>query len=56
MRDDESDPEDERFVTLGMGEAGKILVVVFAYRGEKIRIISARLASMGEREQYEAQL
>ncbi len=52
--DDESDPGERRFVTLGMGAVGRLLVVVYTWRGENIRIISARSAEAHEREQYEA--
>jgi len=54
--DDDSDANEQRFVTLGMGAAGRLLVVVYTYRGEKIRIISARLAQPHERAEYEDQL
>lgn len=54
--DEGSDPEEQRFVSIGMGAKGQLLVVVFTYRGDNIRIISARPASPQEREQYEAQL
>ena len=54
ISDDESDPGEHRALTLGMGIKGRILVVVFSYAGENIRIISARVASGPEREQYEA--
>lgn len=56
ITDDESDPNEQRFVALGMGAAGRILVVVYSYRGENIRIVSARSAEPHEREEYEAQL
>jgi len=56
ISDDESDPAEQRFVALARGGLGRILVVVYAYRGEDIRIISARPAEPHEREQYEAQL
>jgi uncharacterized DUF497 family protein len=36
-----------------MGLKGQVLVVVYSYRGKKIRIISARLAEAHERSQYE---
>lgn len=48
-----SDIDEVRFVTLGLGTKGRPLVVVFCYRGETIRIISARQADALEREQYE---
>ncbi|HOM13857.1 MAG TPA: BrnT family toxin [Rubrivivax sp.] len=44
----------QRFVTLGMDALGRILVVVYTPRGERIRLISARKASRGESGQYHA--
>jgi uncharacterized protein len=55
IHDDESDPDERRFLTLGMGIKGRILAVVYCYSGENIRIISARTAGRPERDQYEAQ-
>lgn len=55
ITDTESDPDEQRFVTLGMGARGRLLVVVYSWRGANIRIISARPAEAHEREQYEAQ-
>ena len=54
ITDEESDPEERRFVTVGAGASGRILVVVYTWRGESIRIISARIAEAHEREEYEA--
>jgi uncharacterized DUF497 family protein len=53
--DDESDPHEVRFVTMGTGLKERVLVVVYCYRGRKIRIISARPAEAQERRQYEEQ-
>lgn len=53
--DDESDPHEQRFVILGIGAMGRLLVVVYTWQGEDIRIISARAAEAHEREQYEAE-
>lgn len=53
--DDESDPLEQRFVTLGTDAAGRILVVVYTWRGDDIRLISARRAEPHEREEYERQ-
>jgi uncharacterized DUF497 family protein len=44
---------EERFVTIGMDALGRILVVVFTWRGQHIRIISARKTESHERKQYE---
>lgn len=51
LEDDISD--EERYVTIGQGGSGKLLVVVFTYRGERIRIISARRATSREQMYYE---
>ncbi|MGP8176144.1 MAG: BrnT family toxin [Terracidiphilus sp.] len=53
ITDDESDPDEQRFVSMGMGVKGRVLVVVYSYRGEKVRILSARPAEAHERSQYE---
>jgi uncharacterized protein len=50
---DESEGLEERFVSIGMGLKARVLVVVYCYRAEKIRIISARGAEPSEREVYE---
>lgn len=42
-----------RFVTFGISEMGKLLVVSHTEAGEVIRIISARKATKGERKLYE---
>ena len=48
------DPEGEtRLITVGMGSAGELLVVVYAERNEEYRIISARRATRKERKSYE---
>jgi len=43
----------ERYVTFGVSERGRLLVVAHTDEEETIRIISARIASKGERELYE---
>ena len=53
--DVESDPDEQRFVTVGVGAVGRLLVVVYTWRGDNIRIISARPAEAHEREQYETE-
>jgi uncharacterized DUF497 family protein len=50
---DDDFPDEERFVTIGMDAMGRVLVVVFTYRGNTIRIISVRKATAREQEQYE---
>ena len=55
ITDEESDPDEQRFVTIGMGAAGRLLVVAYTWRGENIRIVSARLAEAHERKEYEVE-
>ena len=56
IEDGESSPAERRWVTLGADALGRILVVVYTYRGEEIRMISARPAQPQERKQYERQV
>ena len=51
--DDASDPHEERFVSIGTGAKQRVLVVVYCYREQNIRIISARPAEAQERWHYE---
>ena len=44
---------EERFVIFGMSTGGRLLVVAHTEHGDIIRIISARLATSGERKIYE---
>jgi hypothetical protein len=44
---------EDRYITLGVSERGRLLVVAHTEEDETIRIISARLASKGERKIYE---
>ena len=55
MTMDDEHTEEERFVTIGRDASERVLVVVYCWRGENIRIISARTATRSEREQYEEQ-
>ena len=44
---------EDRFITLGESHRRRLVVVVFTERRDKIRIISARLATRRERRDYE---
>ena len=44
---------EQRFATLGMDLFGRVIVVVYTYRNNDIRIISARRATKKERKVYE---
>jgi uncharacterized DUF497 family protein len=46
--------EENRFVITGSSERRRPLVVVHVDRGDRIRIISARLATASERNRYES--
>lgn len=50
---DDDSSDEERFVTMGADQLGRVLVVVYTWRGDRIRIISARKATEPERKQYE---
>ena len=51
-REDKSARGEERHIAMGTDHLGRVIVVVFTYRGSSIRIISARRATRREREQY----
>jgi uncharacterized protein len=50
---DDDHPHEQRFITIGTDAFGRILVVVYTYRGEAIRIISARFATPNEQRYYQ---
>lgn len=52
VRDDEAD--EERYVTVGMDALGNVLVVIYTWRDDRPRLISARRANARECEQYRA--
>ncbi len=45
---------EERFIAVGLGSAGRVLVLVYMLRGEDIRLISARRATRREVREYES--
>lgn len=45
---------EERFVAVGAGSTGHVLVVIYTVRGEVIRLISARRATPVETRAYES--
>jgi hypothetical protein len=49
----DEDPDEERFVTIGTDFLLRVVVVVYTWRDDKIRIISARKATHSERQHYE---
>lgn len=44
---------EERFIGLGIGNAGRLLVVVYTMHGDAVRLISARRATRQEAKAYE---
>ncbi|MGA7860649.1 MAG: BrnT family toxin [Thermoplasmata archaeon] len=52
-----SDPDHSmaelRFVDVGLSHRGRLLVVSYTERSNRVRLISARLATRNERRQYE---
>lgn len=51
---EDDDAEDEqRFLQLGLDAVGRILVVVFTYRDDVIRLIAAWKANDKQRKRYE---
>ena len=51
VRDQRED--EERWITIGMDSLARILVVIYTWRDEQIRLISARLSTRRESRQYE---
>ncbi len=54
-REDRDAEGEQRFVTLGMSAACRLLVAVYTYRAETIRLISAWKANDRQRRRYEQQ-
>jgi uncharacterized DUF497 family protein len=51
--DPDHSQEEWRAILVGHSGEQRLLVVSFAYRSDRIRIISARAATRGERREYE---
>lgn len=50
---EDTEHDEQRFVTLGMDAIGRVLVVVYSYPGpDRVRIISARKADRTECRHY----
>ncbi len=50
---EDNDEDEQRFATLAQDALGRVLVVVYTWRGDEPRLISARRAGPRERRQYE---
>ena len=53
FRDPDHSAGEARFLTFGVSEAKRLLVVAHMQRGRRIRLISARRATRSERRIYE---
>lgn len=53
IEDDEHSDREERFVTIGRSDSGRLVVVCHCDREQRIRIIGARTAERYEQRQYE---
>jgi len=52
VADDITAVDEERFLTMGRDALGRTLIVAYTWRGDRIRLISARRATRDERRQY----
>ena len=52
---EDDNPDEERYITIGRDALGRIHVIVYTYRDEAIRLISARKATARERVQYKGE-
>jgi uncharacterized DUF497 family protein len=51
--DREHSDQEDRYRRIGLMENGKLILAVFTFRNETIRLISARNAEKGEAKRYE---
>jgi len=49
---DSTSEEEERWITLGTNSLGRLVVVVYTWREDNVRLISARRATVREKAQY----
>jgi uncharacterized DUF497 family protein len=52
-REDPDVEGEQRFVSVGLDFLGRVLTIVYTYRGVSARLISARRATKRERDAYE---
>jgi len=52
LNDPKHSRPEERFAALGRTALGRLLSIVFTFRDERIRVISAREMSRKERQEY----
>lgn len=52
-KEDPYSEQEDRWIGIGMGSASQILVVVYTFRSDEIRLISVRQATRREVQEYE---
>jgi len=52
-KEDPYSAEEDRWIAVGMGSASQLLVVVYTFRGDEVRLISVRRATRREVKDYE---
>ena len=54
--DPDHSKEEDRYITVGLSNRSRLLMVAHTERGQRIRVISARQLTRSEREAYEEKL
>jgi len=54
--DPDHSEEEERYIIIGLSDAGRLLMVSHTNRGNRIRVIHARELTRSEREAYEEEI
>ena len=54
--DPDHSEEEDRYITVGLSQRHRLLIVAHTERGERTRIISARPLTSAEREAYEEEI
>jgi len=54
--EDPDSEEEQRFLAIGLDVLGRLIVVAFTYRGDDLRLISARKATRKEMSIYEKRI
>lgn len=52
-RDPDHSQYERRYLAIGTSTRGRLLIIAYAYRDERVRIINARQVTKQEREMYE---
>ncbi len=56
FQDEEHSEDEQRYIVIGRSQRDRRLFVVHVYRGDRIRLISAREPTSRERTEYEGEL